>query len=58
MKNPINTYSNVEKFKNDHKKFIKVVKNSFSVIEKVYSVEIPETEVGYIYDIISNECNI
>lgn len=58
MKNPINTYPNIDTFNNEHKMFIKIVKESFSVVENAYSVEIPETEIGYIYDIISNECNI
>ncbi|MFD3155384.1 sigma 54-interacting transcriptional regulator [Haloimpatiens sp. FM7330] len=58
MKNPIKTYSDIDNFKIKHKTFIEKVKDSFSVIEKVYSVEIPETEIGYIYDIISNECDI
>ncbi|WP_066496863.1 sigma 54-interacting transcriptional regulator [Abyssisolibacter fermentans] len=58
MKNPIKTYYNIESFIKEHKDFMQIVKNSFSVIEKVYSVEIPEAEIGYIYDIISNECDI
>ncbi|KAF0337176.1 PRD domain-containing protein [Pediococcus acidilactici] len=35
----------------DHRLF-KWIKESFSVIEKIYSVEIPASEYGYIFDII------
>ena len=34
-----------------HEKQLKEIKKAFSVIEKVYSVAIPESEVCYIYDV-------
>lgn len=35
-----------------HEKQLKEIKKAFSVIEKVYSVAIPESEVCYIYDVL------
>lgn len=51
-KDPIETYNDIYKFERCQKKFIKSVKKSFSVIEDKYSVNMPTSEVGYIYDII------
>ena len=31
------------------------LKNTLSVMEESYSVKIPDSEVGYIYDIISSD---
>lgn len=52
-KEPMETYENLEEFKQCQKTFIKIIKNCFSVIEQIYRVKIPETEIGYIYDIIN-----
>ncbi|RNB90386.1 PRD domain-containing protein [Brevibacillus fluminis] len=49
----INTYENLEEFAQCQKLFISNVKKCFSVIEDVYNVTIPVTEIGYIFDIIS-----
>lgn len=37
---------------NKFKNFYKAFKNSFTVVEQYYSVEIPEIEVKYVYDYI------
>jgi sigma-54 dependent transcriptional regulator of gfr operon len=52
MKEPITSYSNLEEFEQCHRQFIDFVKASFSVIEETYKVEIPTTEIGFIYDLI------
>jgi sigma-54 dependent transcriptional regulator of gfr operon len=52
MKEPITSYSNLEEFEQCHRQFIDFVKASFSVIEETYKVDIPTTEIGFIYDLI------
>ena len=53
-KNPIDTYLCMERFLVEQKQFIQFVKESFSAVEEFYNIEIPVTEIGYIYDYISN----
>jgi hypothetical protein len=48
-------HSKHNEFKQCQKKFIKILKNSFSVIEQIYRVYIEEPEIGYIYDIINSK---
>jgi sigma-54 dependent transcriptional regulator of gfr operon len=57
MKEPIMTYKGLDEFKQCHKQFINFVLKSFSVIADVYKVEIPVSEIGYIYDIIHLKIN-
>lgn len=38
-----------------HKKFIEIVKKSFSVIEKLYSVSMPLAEIYFIYEVLSTK---
>lgn len=57
MKEPILTYKGLEEFKHCHKQFINYALKSFSVIADVYKVEIPVSEIGYIYDIIHLKIN-
>lgn len=45
-------FDNLDEFIIKHKDFIKLVKAAFSDIEKNYNVEIPVSEIGYIYDYI------
>lgn len=42
-------------FSNCNEKFVKCVKNSFSVIEKQYNISINITEIYFIYEIINQE---
>lgn len=51
-KAPITEYPNLDKFKNNHTKEIKWIKNAFSVLEDHYSVQMTLAEIGYIYNII------
>lgn len=55
IKDPIMTYSKTLELKQCHIQFITAVKNSFSVIEQFYKVEIPTSEIGFIYDSILNK---
>lgn len=52
MKDPIMSYKGLEEFKQCHRQFIDYAMKSFSVIVHIYRIEIPVTEIGYIYDII------
>ncbi|NBI07172.1 sigma 54-interacting transcriptional regulator [Senegalia massiliensis] len=49
---PIDSYNDIEKFKECQKNTIKNIKEAFSVIESVYNVKINIAEIGYIYDYI------
>ena len=55
IKDPIMTYSKCAELEQCHGHFIKMVRNSFSVIENFYRVEIPISEIGFIYDSIKNK---
>jgi sigma-54 dependent transcriptional regulator of gfr operon len=50
---PISSYEDLASFEKCHNTFVQVVRRSFSVIEKMYSVTIPVAEIGFIYDIIN-----
>jgi len=50
---PIEEYPNKEEFEQCQKIQIELIKKSFSGIEKAYSVKIPISEIGYIYDILT-----
>lgn len=49
----IEDYPQQEEFQKIHKKEIRKIQAAFSVIEKTYSVKIPISEIGYIYDIMT-----
>lgn len=51
----IENYHDIEKFSQCQKDMIKIIKESFSGLEKVYSVKINLAEVGFIYDILNNQ---
>ncbi|MFJ6414245.1 sigma 54-interacting transcriptional regulator [Terribacillus saccharophilus] len=51
-KSPIEYYSDMEQFGEEHKTFVHLMKRIFYRIEESYGVEIPLSEIGYIYDII------
>lgn len=50
MRSEIACYEGLAEFVEEHKDFIRVVKASFEHIENQYSVEIPTTEIAYIYN--------
>lgn len=55
IKDPIMTYNKFQEFEQCHGHFIELVKKAFSVIEHFYKVEIPISEIGFIYDSINNK---
>lgn len=50
----ITNYDNLDTFIRENEHFIKVVKEAFKKLEKSYCVEIPVSEIAYIYDYIYN----
>ena len=55
IKDPIMTYKDTTELEQCHVHFINLVKDAFSVIEQFYKVEIPISEIGFIYDSIKNK---
>lgn len=55
IKDPITTYNKLEDFQKCHIHFIELTKKAFSVIEQFYNVDIPMSEIGFIYDSITNK---
>lgn len=54
LKNEIQLNEDPTAFLEQHSDFINIVKNSFSVVESSYSVEIPVSEIIYIFNYIKN----
>jgi sigma-54 dependent transcriptional regulator of gfr operon len=57
---PIDTYAFIDDEQKDIRQTesFKNIKKAFSVIEQIYSVTIPDSEVGYIFDIVNQSANI
>lgn len=55
IKDPIMTYHKSLELEQCHIQFIRLVRNAFSVIGQFYKVEIPISEIGFIYDSIKNK---
>lgn len=51
---PLDNYLDIDDLQANHQDFITSIKQTFASVEKYYSVEIPDDEIGYIYDYISN----
>lgn len=52
---PIDSYKGYESLYQCQSEQLKQIKKAFSVIEKDYSVKIPDSEIAYIYDILSGK---
>ena len=52
-KAPISTYAELETFQVEQQEFISVIKKCFSDVQRRYSVEIPVSEMAYIWDYIN-----
>ena len=48
-KNAITNFDNIDDFIAEHKDFIELVKDSFADISHHYNIEIPDSEIAYIY---------
>ncbi|EOL42940.1 sigma 54-interacting transcriptional regulator [Enterococcus caccae] len=49
---PIEEYSGFDTLQECHGKELRDIKEAFSVIEKVYSVNIPDSELSYVHDVL------
>ncbi len=54
MRQPLNNYANVEVFRKEHQRFISCIRQAFKEAEQYYGVQIPDDEIGYIYDYIQS----
>lgn len=54
-KTPIEAYANEREFRTAHAAFIDAFRMSFSSITDHYRVEVPATEIAYVYDYISSK---
>ncbi|SKC84517.1 sigma 54-interacting transcriptional regulator [Maledivibacter halophilus] len=52
-KEPIKNCNNIENFEKKHKNFIDIIKKSFYKICQHYGIEIPTSEISYLYDYIN-----
>ena len=50
---PIGQYPQLKKKISENKKIYSVIKSSFSVLENKYRVQVPDTEIAYIIDMIA-----
>ncbi len=57
-KTPIETYTNQDTFEREQQSFIKMVHEAFQDIRDHYRVEIPISEVAYIYDYIIRDSSV
>lgn len=54
-KTPIDAYANERDFEHAHADFISVFRESFSEISEHYRVEVPVTEIAYVFDYIRSK---
>ena len=55
MKQPTQTYSDIEAFQKEHKEFSDLIYEAFYQLMKEYNVEIPMVEIAYLYHYIAND---
>ncbi|WMJ89138.1 sigma 54-interacting transcriptional regulator [Anaerocolumna sp. MB42-C2] len=53
-KTPVAVYSELDSFEQNQKEFINYVKESFSNIEEHYRIDLPVSEIAWIYDYVYN----
>lgn len=51
-------YHNVRKFKQCYGHFIEITKDALSDMQHYYSVKIPDSEIGFIFDILKNRVDL
>lgn len=54
-KTPIVTYPNLSDFQSEKQHFIEIVNESFQKLKMQYHIQIPDSEVGYIYDYVKED---
>lgn len=50
IKDPIVGYARFDEFEKKHPQFVRLARSAFGVIEKFYRVEMPISEIGFIYE--------
>lgn len=55
MQRQIDSYNDENTFKQENEMFVLQVKQAFKEVEEFYGVEIPVSEIGYIYDYVKND---
>lgn len=58
LKEPNTDYPDLDHLRQCYGHFIKVVKDAFSDIQHYYNIEVPDSEIGFIYDILKNRMSI
>lgn len=58
LKEPNMDYPDLDNLRQCYGHFIKIVKDAFSDIQHYYTIEIPDSEIGFIYDILKNRIPI
>ena len=54
-KEEIMTYTDMDRFLEENQKFVRAVQKSFEQIERQYNIQLPVSEIAYIYDYIKYE---
>ena len=54
-KEPIKTNSNLEIFEEKEKRFVNIMRHSLKNLSNHYGIEIPVSEISYLYDYIKND---
>ena len=49
---PVKTYPDLQKFETEQKDFIRYVRIAFQELSQHYGIDIPSSEIAYIYDYI------
>ena len=49
------TYTDMDRFLEENQKFVRAVQKSFEQIERQYNIQLPVSEIAYIYDYIKYE---
>lgn len=58
LKEPNMDYPNLDNLRQCYGHFIKIVKDALSQIQHYYQIKIPDSEIGFIYDILKNRITI
>lgn len=57
-KTQIENYKNIDGFAKENQEFIRAVNESFHTLLSHYNVEIPLSEVAYLYEYIKNDIEV
>ncbi len=49
------TYNGIEKLIEKKNRLYKTIKNNFTDIEEIFGIEVPDTEIGYIMDLLDTQ---